>query len=56
MCLLCEELWMSFEPAPQPNRQKFIADAPQPGGADAAQEHKPPDPPAQEPTADAERT
>jgi hypothetical protein len=31
MCLLCEELWMVFEPAPDAKSRAFVADAPQPG-------------------------
>jgi hypothetical protein len=42
MCLLCEELWMAFEPAPQPDRQAFIADAPQPNDANGAPRHDKP--------------
>jgi len=35
MCLLCEELWMPFEPPRQPNARAFVADAPQPEMADS---------------------
>jgi len=37
MCLLCEELWMPFEPQPQPKARTFVADAPEPD-AEAAQD------------------
>jgi len=30
MCLLCEELWMPFEPPRQPAAGGFRADSPQP--------------------------
>ena len=35
MCLLCEELWMPFEPPRQPNARAFVADAPQPETVDS---------------------
>jgi hypothetical protein len=34
MCLLCEELWMPFEPPRPPNAPGFVADSPQPETAD----------------------
>jgi hypothetical protein len=37
MCLLCEELWMPFEPPPQPKARMFVADAPEPD-AESAQD------------------
>ena len=30
MCLLCEELWMPFEPPPEAKPRTFVADAPEP--------------------------
>jgi hypothetical protein len=30
MCLLCEELWMPFEPPQQTTARTFVADAPEP--------------------------
>ena len=35
MCLLCEELWMPFEPPRQPNARAFVADGPPPETADS---------------------
>jgi hypothetical protein len=53
MCLLCEELWMPFEVAPQP--KQFIADAPEPGGAGPTQDREPQPPPNPEKSGDAGR-
>ena len=33
MCLLCEELWMPFEPPPEAKPRIFVADAPEPEDA-----------------------
>jgi hypothetical protein len=41
MCLLCEELWMPFEPPPEAKPRTFVADAPEP---DAAPTASPPNP------------
>jgi hypothetical protein len=30
MCLLCEELWMAFEPPPEAKPRTFVADSPEP--------------------------
>jgi hypothetical protein len=38
MCLLCEELWMAFEPPPEAKVRTFMADAPQPNRAEPATE------------------
>jgi hypothetical protein len=35
MCLLCEELWMPFEPPREANARVFVADAPQPETVDS---------------------
>jgi hypothetical protein len=35
MCLLCEELWMPFEPPREANARVFVADGPQPETADS---------------------
>jgi hypothetical protein len=55
MCLLCEELWMPFELPPQPKPRTFIADAPEPGGADPAHDREPEPPPTPEKSGDAGR-
>ncbi len=33
MCLLCEELWMPFEPAQSAKPRTFVADSPKPDEA-----------------------
>jgi hypothetical protein len=54
MCLLCEELWMPFEPPPPAKGRSFVADAPEldPG---AAPEKPLADPPIPDPSGDAGR-
>jgi hypothetical protein len=38
MCLLCEELWMSFELPPESKARPFVADAPEPDDTNAQAE------------------
>jgi hypothetical protein len=54
MCLLCEELWMSFELPPEPKARPFVADAPEPDGTDATPSQRA-DPPIQDPSTAAGR-
>jgi hypothetical protein len=54
MCLLCEELWMPFEPPPQPTARTFVADAPEPDGT-AAQDPPSAAPPVPDPSGGAGR-
>jgi hypothetical protein len=53
MCLLCEELWMPFEPPPQPKAPTFVADAPEPDGG--AKETDPVVPPVPDESSDIEK-
>jgi hypothetical protein len=54
MCLLCEELWMAFEPPPEARNRTFVADAPAPDSAAKSKESAPPSPP--ESSADGRRS
>jgi hypothetical protein len=49
MCLLCEAMWMAFEPPPGAEARKFVADAPEP-----APDKPPPTPPGADESADGE--
>jgi hypothetical protein len=42
MCLLCEELWMPFEPPPEAKNRAFVADSPEPDTAAKSKESAPP--------------
>jgi hypothetical protein len=54
MCLLCEELWMPFEPPPPAKARRFVADAPEPE-AGAAPDKPSAAPPVPDPSGDAGR-
>jgi hypothetical protein len=54
MCLLCEELWMPFEPPPPAKARRFVADAPEPD-AGAAPDQPSATPPVADTPGDAGR-